>query len=106
MKIIIDDNVLVIQGKDRGKRGRVIDTLPARDRLLVEGVNRIKRHMKQTSPERPGGIVERESPIHISNVMLVCPKCDKPTRVGKRVLDNGDKARVCKRCGEIVDRGK
>jgi len=106
VKIVVDDTVLVIQGKDKGKRGRVIESMPERDRLLVQGVNQVKRHLRRTSADRPGGIVERESPIHVSNVMLVCPKCDETTRVGKRRLDSGEKVRVCKKCGEIIDRGK
>jgi len=106
MKVTKGDTVLVIQGKDRGKRGEVLSSLPAKNRLLVEGINKVKRHMRKTSQETPGGIVEREATLHVSNVMVVCPKCDKATRVGKKVLDSGGRVRVCKQCGEIMDRGR
>lgn len=105
MRVAKDDTVLVISGKDKGKRGKVINTEPPRQKVLVEGVNRVKKHLRRTTAEKAGGIVEREMPVHVSNVMVVCPKCDKPTRVASRVLDNGDKARVCKKCGEVIDRG-
>jgi len=106
MKVVKGDTVLVIQGKDRGKRGEVISATPNRDRVLVEGMNKVKRHMRKTSAETPGGIVEMEAPMHVSNVMVVCPKCDKATRVSKRVIESGQRVRICKKCGEIIDRGK
>jgi len=106
MKVVKGDTVLVIQGKDRGKRGEVINAIPDRDRVLVEGVNKVKRHMRRTSAETPGGIVEMEAPMHVSNVMVVCPKCDKATRVSKKVIESGQRVRICKKCGEIMDRGK
>ena len=99
------DTVVVIAGRERGKRGKVLRVLPARERVVVEHVNMIKRHQRPTQKLRQGGIIEREGPLHLSNVMLVCSKCDKPTRVGVRVLADGRRARVCRRCGEIVDKG-
>jgi large subunit ribosomal protein L24 len=99
-----NDNVVVITGKDAGKRGRVLKVLPARNRLLVEGVNLIKRHTKP-NPGRNirGGVVEREASLHASNVQLVCPECGEKTRVGHRVV--GDrKVRVCRKCEGVVDK--
>jgi large subunit ribosomal protein L24 len=100
-----NDTVLVIAGREKGKRGKVLFVLPARERVVVEHVNMIKRHQRPTQKLRQGGIIEREAPLHVSNVMLVCSKCDKATRVGVRVLADDRRARVCRRCGDIVDRG-
>lgn len=100
-----NDNVLVIAGRDRGKRGRVLRVLPERNRLVVEGVNLIKRHTKP-NPQRnvKGGIVEREASLHASNVQLVCPECGRPTRIGRRVLGDGRKVRICRKCEGVVDK--
>ena len=100
-----NDNVVVITGKDRGKRGRVLKVDPAKNRLIVEGVNFIKRHTKP-NPQRQikGGVVEREAPLHASNVQLLCPECGKPTRLGKRVLGDGRKVRICRKCEGVVDK--
>jgi large subunit ribosomal protein L24 len=100
-----NDNVIVTTGKDRGKRGRVLKVLPAKNRLIVEGVNFIKRHTKP-NPQRQikGGLVEREASLHASNVQLVCPDCGKPTRLGRRILGDGRKVRVCRKCDGVVDR--
>jgi large subunit ribosomal protein L24 len=100
-----NDNVLIITGKDRGKRGRVLKILPENNRLIVEGVNMIKRHTKP-NPSRniKGGIVEREASLHASNVQLVCPECGAQTRVGRKVLGDGRKVRVCRKCGGVVDK--
>lgn len=103
MKIRRDDNVLVIAGKDRGKRGRVHRVYPDENRVVVEGVNIIKRHTKPTGTVRQAGIVEREAPIHVSNVMLVCTKCDRPTRIGFRIIEGGSKVRICSSCHEVID---
>ena len=103
MKIRKNDNVLVIAGKDRGKRGRVRIVYPQQNRLLVEGVNFIKMHSRARAQVRQAGIVERESPIDASNVMLLCSKCNHPARIGFRVLGDGRKARVCRVCDEVVD---
>jgi large subunit ribosomal protein L24 len=100
-----NDTVVVIAGREKGKRGKVLFVLPAKERVVVEHVNMIKRHQRPTQKLRQGGIIEREGPLHVSNVMLVCGKCDKPTRVGVRVLADGHRARVCRRCAEIVDKG-
>jgi large subunit ribosomal protein L24 len=100
-----NDNVLVTTGKDRGKRGRVLKVLPEKNRLVVEGVNMVKRHTKP-NPGRQiqGGVVEREAPLHASNVQLVCPECGKPTRIGRRILGDGRKVRICRKCEGVVDK--
>jgi large subunit ribosomal protein L24 len=103
MKIRKDDTVLVIAGKDRGKKGKVRFAYPDREKLLVEGVNMIKKHMKAVRDVRQAGIIEREAPVNVSNVMLLCNKCNHPTRVGIRILDDGSKARVCRVCHEVID---
>ncbi|MDF3051235.1 MAG: ribosomal protein [Pseudonocardia sp.] len=102
MKIKKGDTVLVIAGKDKGARGKVIQAYPARDRVLVEGVNRIKKHTRVTQNQRgaqSGGIVTQEAPIHISNVMLI-DSDGKPTRVGKKVTDDGRRVRISRRTGK------
>jgi large subunit ribosomal protein L24 len=100
-----NDNVLVTTGKDRGKRGRVLKVLPEKNRLVVEGVNFIKRHTKP-NPQRniKGGLVEREASLHASNVQLVCPECGKPTRLGRKILGDGRKVRICRKCEGVVDK--
>jgi large subunit ribosomal protein L24 len=100
-----NDNVVVTTGKDRGKRGRVLRMTPDKNRLVVEGVNIIKRHTK-ANPQKniKGGLVEREAPLHASNVQLVCPECGKPTRIGKKILEDGRKVRVCRKCEGVVDK--
>ena len=103
MYIRKNDEVLIIRGDDRGKKGKVHRCIPRENRLLVEGVNMRKRHMKPRPNIRQAGIIELEAPIHISKVMLLCSKCHKPTRVGYRILDNGSKVRECKECGEVID---
>jgi large subunit ribosomal protein L24 len=105
-KIRRADNVLVLSGKDRGKTGVVRDVLPRQNRVVVEGVNMIKKHQRPTQTAgvpAPGGIVTREAPLHASNVMLVCKECGKASRTGVRVRQDGAKVRVCKRCGADVD---
>jgi len=100
-----NDNVLVTTGKDRGKRGRVLKVLPEKNRLVIEGVNFVKRHTKP-NPQRniKGGVVEREAALHASNVQLVCPECGKPTRLGRKVLGDGRKVRICRKCEGVVDK--
>jgi large subunit ribosomal protein L24 len=98
------DTVAVLTGKERGKRGKVLRVLPERRRVIVEKVNMIKKHQRPTQKLRQGGIIEREGSLDLSNVMVVCTKCDRPARTGIRQLAEGKKVRVCKRCGEIVDR--
>ena len=99
------DTVQVVAGKDVGKRGKVLDVFPDRGRVTVEGVARTKRHMRRTGRTLQAGLVERENPIHLSNVMPVCPACGKPTRVGRQEGPDGGRVRVCKNCGEAIDRG-
>jgi len=103
MKIKRDDTVLIISGNDKGKRGRVLRVYPGQDRLIVEGVRMMKKHTKPTQRDPQGGIVEREAPLHVSNVMLVDPKNDEPTRVGRQRLEEGRRVRVAKRSGEMID---
>jgi len=100
-----NDNVLVISGRDRGKRGRVLRVIPAKTRVIVEGVNFIKKHTK-ANPQKniKGGIVEREASLHASNVQIVCPECSAPTRIGSRLLDDGRRVRVCRKCKGVVDK--
>ena len=100
-----NDTVVVLSGKDRGKRGRVIEVLPKAAKVRIEGVNKIKRHTKP-NPQRnvKGGIVEREHPIHVSNVAMIDPKSDKPTRLGVKVLGDGSKVRVAVRSGMQLDK--
>ena len=108
MDIKRGDTVLVITGKDRSykgrqKRGRVVASLPREERVMVEGVNILKRAVRQTQRVRQGGIIESPGPLHVSNVMLVCSQCDKPTRVAHRVNEQGRRVRVCKKCGKDID---
>jgi large subunit ribosomal protein L24 len=103
MKIQKNDNVLIIAGKDRGKKGKVRKAMPDKDKVIVEGFNMIKRHSKTKGKTRQAGIIELEAPIHISNVMIICNKCNKPARVGYRSLEDGKKARYCRSCSEIID---
>ncbi len=103
MKIRTNDEVLVIRGDDRGKKGKVHRSYPREDRVLVEGVNVVKRHMKPRGNLRQTGIIESEAPIAVSKVMLVCTKCHQATRVGFRILENKTKVRVCRACGEVID---
>jgi large subunit ribosomal protein L24 len=98
-----NDTVTVIAGKDKGKSGKVLRVIPKKDRAIVEKVNMIKRHMKPSAQARQGGILEKEAPIHISNLMLICTKCTDPTRVGYRLLDDDRKVRFCKKCNELID---
>lgn len=99
------DTVGVIAGKERGKRGKVLRVLRESGRIVIEHVNMIKRHQRPTPKLRQGGIIEREGPLAVSNVLLVCSRCNRPVRMGIKILNDGRKARVCKRCGESVDRG-
>lgn len=98
-----NDTVLVIRGDEKGKKGRVKAVQMEKNRLLVESINMIKKHMKPSKKQTQGGIIEKEAPIHRSNVMLLCSKCNKPTRIGHNILENGNKIRVCKKCGEVIE---
>jgi large subunit ribosomal protein L24 len=100
-----NDNVIVVTGKDRGKRGRVLKTFPGTNRLIVEGANMIKRHTKPNPAKNiKGGIVEREASLHSSNVQLVCPECGAQTRVGHKLIGDGRKVRICRKCEGVVDK--
>ncbi|HEY8529624.1 MAG TPA: 50S ribosomal protein L24 [Paenibacillaceae bacterium] len=103
MHVKKNDTVIVISGKDKGKKGRVLAAYPRENRVLVEGVNMIKRHTRPNPKNPQGGIIEREAPIHASNVMLVDPKTGLPTRIGYKVLENGRKVRIAKRSGAQID---
>ncbi len=98
-----NDTVLVITGDEKGKKGRVLSVEKAKDRVVVERLNMIKKHMKPSKKYQQGGIIEREAPLKRSNVMLLCPKCDKPTKIGNKLLENGKKIRDCKQCGEVIE---
>ena len=97
------DTVIVLSGQDKGKKGKIIDVNKTDSRVLVEGVNIRTKHMKPRSAQQAGGITHQEGFIHSSNVMLICSKCGKPTKVEKEILDSGAKARVCKKCNEQID---
>jgi large subunit ribosomal protein L24 len=97
-----EDTVLVITGRERGKTGVVRQVLPGKERIVIAGVNVVKRHMKPRA-DRPGGIIEREAPLHVSNVMVVCKSCKKPTRVAFRFRNDGRKVRYCRRCDQPLD---
>ena len=97
-----NDLVTVIAGKEKGKTGKILTVLRKKNRVIVEKVNFIKRHTRPSAKNRQGGIVEREGTIHISNVMIVCSKCNKSTRIRKKFLDDDKKVRICKKCGEIL----
>lgn len=109
MHVKTGDEVLVITGKDKGKRGKIRQAMPKKNRVVVEGLNIVKRHMRPRGPNRPGGIIEREAPVHVSNVMLICPSCGRASRTGHRWLDDTDhkgrprKVRFCKACDATID---
>jgi len=103
MKIRKNDTVLVIAGKDRGKTGKVRFAYPQKQKLLVEGINFIKKHSKARGQARQAGIIDLEAPINVSNVMLFCDKCNHPTRIGFRLLEDGKKVRICQSCREVID---
>ena len=98
-----EDTVLVLTGKDKGKKGKVLSVNPSTNQVLVEGVNMSTKHKKPRGRYQQGGIIHQESAVNGSNVMLVCDKCGKPTKVAKKILDNGQKIRSCKKCDEIID---
>ncbi|MBI5234086.1 MAG: 50S ribosomal protein L24 [Deltaproteobacteria bacterium] len=98
-----DDQVMVIAGKEKGKTSRVVRVQPAKGAALVEKLNMVKRHTKPSTKHRHGGIIEKEAPIDISNLMIICRKCTKPVRTGKKLLENGSRVRFCKNCGEVID---
>ena len=101
LKIKKGDTVKVIAGKDKDKEGKVLSV--KNGKILVEGVNMITKHQKAKSQTQPGGIIKQEAPVYACKVMHVCPKCNKPTRIGYKMLENGSKVRVCKKCGETFN---
>jgi large subunit ribosomal protein L24 len=103
MKIKKNDTVLIISGKDKGKKGKVRFAYPEEKMLMVEGVNMVKKHAKARKQVKQAGIIEREATISIADVMLLCSKCNKPAKIGLRILQDGRKARVCRVCGEVVE---
>lgn len=102
MKIVKNDTVKVVSGNHKGKIGKVLKVFPKTNRIVVEKVHLVKRHRRKRSATDQGGIIEKEASIHVSNVMLVCPKCSKPSRMGIGVLADGKKVRLCKSCNEML----
>ena len=98
-----DDEVVVITGRDKGARGKVIRVLPEKGKVVVSKVNMVKRHTRPTQTSS-GGIIEREAPLEISNIQFVCPKCDTGVRLGVKILEDGRKVRTCRKCGEVLDK--
>ncbi|HID11058.1 MAG TPA: 50S ribosomal protein L24 [Candidatus Latescibacteria bacterium] len=96
------DTVLVLTGEYAGRRGRVLRVFPKEGRALVEGVNMIKRHTRARRAGEQSRILEKEAPVHVSNLMVICPRCDQPTRVKRKVLEDGSRARACRKCGEML----
>ena len=103
MRLKKGDTVIVLTGKDAGRKGKILKVTPDKGKVIVEGVNRVRKHQKPTRALPQGGILRIEAAIDASNVMLVCSKCDRPTRIGMKVLANGDKVRCCKKCGEVLE---
>lgn len=99
-----NDTVMVIAGRERGKTGKVLRVMREKERALVEHLNMVKRHQKARSAKAGQGIVEKEAGIHVSNLMIMCDKCNGPVRMGKRILDDGRRVRVCRKCGDQLDR--
>ena len=101
-KIKKNDTVKILTGKDKGKTGKVLTVSPETGRALVQGLNLVKKHARRTKDDQQGGIIQKESPLHISNLMVVCQKCNKPTRVRFSMLSDGTKTRICKKCKELI----
>lgn len=99
-----DDKVLILAGKDKGKSGKVLKAMPAENRVIVESVNMIKKHQRPGKMGQDSGIIEREAPLNVSNVMLVCPSCKEASRTGMKILEDGAKVRYCKKCGQTIDK--
>ncbi len=103
LKLRKNDNVMIIAGKERGTTGKILKVFSEKDRAIIERLNLVKRHTKPRGPQQPGGILEKEASIHISNLMLMCDRCNAPIRFGHKVLGDGKKVRICRRCGETID---
>lgn len=98
-----NDEVKIISGKDKGKIGKVLKVFPKKQRIIVERVNLIKKHTRANPKKQiQAGIIEKEAPIHVSKVMVICPECKRPTRIGKKFLEDGSKVRICKKCGGVI----
>lgn len=105
MNIKKGDTVVVLSGKDKGKQGKIVQSLPKKGKVVIEGVNKVKRHTKPNQKAPQGGIIVKEAPMNACKAMLVCPACGKPTRIAKKEV-NGKRVRVCKKCGEVIDQTK
>ena len=103
MHVKKNDKVMILSGKDAGKQGKVMVAIPKENKVIVEGANMITRHVRPRSAQQQGGRFEQEGAFYADKVMLVCGKCNKPTRISHKILENGDKVRVCKKCGETFD---
>lgn len=103
MQIRKNDSVMVIGGKERGKTGKVLRVVTDKDAVIIERLNIVKRHTKPRGPQQAGGIVEKEAVIHASNIMIMCDKCNAPVRIGHKILADGNKIRICRRCNEALD---
>ncbi len=99
------DTVMVISGKEKGKKGKVLLVSPNKNRAIVEALNMVTHHERPSARSPQGGMIQKEAPLHASNLLLVCTKCNTPTRVGRKILDDGTKVRVCKKCSEMIDQG-
>lgn len=104
MHVKKNDLVMVVNGKEKGKSGRILRVLPEKEKVIIEKINFVKRHARPHGKQRQGGILEKEAPLHISNVMLLCEKCNKAVRIGHRMVEGSKKARYCRKCGEIFDK--
>ncbi len=102
-KIKKGDTVIVTAGRERGKTGKIMRVMPSANRVLVERLNMVKRHQKPRGAQAPGGIVEKEASLHLSNVMVLCAKCQKPVRIARKALEDGRRVRVCRQCGEQLE---
>ncbi len=98
-----DDQVMVIAGKEKGKSGKVLKVLLKKESALIEKINFVKKHSRPNDKNRQGGILEKEAPLPVSNLMIICAKCNAPVRVGRKILEDGKKLRCCKKCGELMD---
>ena len=103
LKLRKNDNVMIIAGKERGTTGKILKVLSEKDRAIIERLNLVKRHTKPRGPQQPGGILEKDASIHVSNLMLMCDRRNAPIRFGHKVLGDGKNVRICRRCGETID---
>ena len=102
LRVRKNDNVLILSGNHKGKKGKVLKVFPDTKRIIVEGVNLIKRHTRPSQKNPKGGVIEKEASINISNVMVICTKCNSPARIGSKILEDGKHVRICKKCGEML----